>query len=293
MPTLDHFILEENYNLTLFCHSSRIPDVGLVQKLAESLQLARKMVSDANVQLESVIQDSWENKFQPNPKTVGAQPYKSEYPVAVEAAKYHLKLTEWGPTDRVRVSKVMEATNRGLNGPIILSDVLGLYTVDLYKVFRGGLDIQDAMRVQPGKYRKFTAVDDKGVPQLNVKEGYVKLKEKGAKRILKSIHIEFSLASIYPRAQMARIIVHEATHKFAGTIDVAYCCEGQYLQTSKPQRISNADSYTYVVLSIYGNQLIKDQAECFRVIPQYGPPEWEHAADKALYGRGRVFGRLG
>jgi hypothetical protein len=76
-------------------------------------------------------------------------------------------------------------------------------------------------------------------------------------------------------------------------MDVAYCFEGQYLQTSKSQRSGNADSYTYVILSIYGNQLIKDRAECFRVIPQHGPPEWEHAADKALYGRGRVFGRLG
>jgi hypothetical protein len=173
MPTLNHYILEENYNLTLFCHSSRMPDVGLVQKLAESLQLARKMVSDANVQLENVIEDSCENKFQPNPNPFGARPYKSKYPVAAEAAKYHLKLTEWASTDRVRVSKVMENTSRGLNGPIILSDVLGLYTVDLYKVYRG-LDLQDAMRVQPGKYRKATAVDDKGVPEANLMEGYVK-----------------------------------------------------------------------------------------------------------------------
>ena len=35
------------------------------------------------------------------------------------------------------------------------------------------------------------------------------------------------------------------------------------------------------------NQVIKDQEECFRVIPQYGPLEWEHAADKSLHGRGR------
>jgi hypothetical protein len=286
--TLDTLL--KSPDLTLRCHSSRMPDMGLVQKLAESLQLARKMVSDAFVQLANVIRDSARNKFQRNPNALGARAYIGKYPVAVEAAKYHLKLMEWNQADRDHVLNVMLNTECGLNAPITLSDVLGLYTVDLYKVYRGGLDIQDAVRRLPGAFREDTAVVPEG---MGPAAGYVKSKDKGARRIFKSIHIEFSLATIYPRAQMARIIVHEATHKFAGTIDVAYCCEGQYLQTSKPQRISNADSYTYVVLSIYGNQLIKDQAECFRVIPQYGPPEWEHAADKALYGRGRVFGRLG
>ena len=102
-----------------------------------------------------------------------------------------------------------------------------------------------------------------------------------------SIHIEFSLATIYPRPQMARVIVHEATHKFAGTLDAAYCHNPFYKHLSVFEATKNADSYTYVVLSIYCNQLIKDKEECFRVFPQYGPLEWEHAADKSLYGRTR------
>jgi hypothetical protein len=274
MPTLDTTI--EYPNFTLKCHSTRKPDEKLVQKLEEALLLARKMVNDAKVQLDNVIGDSWENKFQPNPHPVGARAYESKYPVAVEAAKYHLKLTEWTPIDRLHVSRVMEETSRGLNAPIILSDMWGLYTNDLYKVYRDKLDIKDARSVQSGGR---AATDfGKGMVDLNYAEGYVKSKD----GVSKSIHIEFSLATIYPRAQMARVIVHEATHKFAGTIDEAYCFEGHYRQIDKPQRIRNADSYTYVVLSIYANQLIKDMTESCRVIPQIGPAEWEHAADQAL-----------
>ena len=100
-------------------------------------------------------------------------------------------------------------------------------------------------------------------------EGYVvppRLRPK--KGTFGSIHIEFSLAKIYPKPQIARVIIHEATHKFADTLDIAYCYWKTYPQGWKGDKINNADSHAYVILFIYCKQLIKDQEECFRVIPQ-------------------------
>ena len=285
MATLDVRQKVFDYNFKLKCHSSREPDEALIRKLGESLQLARKMVNVADFQLADVIQNLERKKH----KWV-LKPQYGGYPVAVEAAKYHLKLTEWDKGAPKYVREVMHKTAIGLNKCITMSDVLGLYTTDLYKVYRDRdpLRIDQARHLQPGKFRKITAevVEDRDL-KIHEMEGYVYPKniQKG---IYGSIHIEFSLATIYPRAQMARVIVHEATHKFAGTYDAAYCNQSQfYPHLSAWERTHNADSYAFVVLSINYNQVIRDQEECFRVIPQYGPLEWEHAADKLLYGRGR------
>jgi hypothetical protein len=70
-----------------------------------------------------------------------------------------------------------------------------------------------------------------------------------------SMHIEFSLAEIYPRPQLARVIVHEATHKFAHTGDICYCLRlgdpslpglvTNYETVGAFDKTHNADSYTY------------------------------------------------
>jgi hypothetical protein len=100
-------------------------------------------------------------------------------------------------------------------------------------------------------------------------EGYVVPPDaRPNKKTFGSIHIEFSLATIYPKPQIAPAIIHEATHKFADTQDVAYCYWKTYPQGWKGDKIINADSYTYVVLSIYCKQVIKDLEQCFRIIPQ-------------------------
>ena len=74
----------------------------------------------------------------------------------------------------------------------------------------------------------------------------------------KGIHIEFSNVPKYPRLLLALVIVHEATHKFADTEDRAYTDDDNYEKLTVAQRIENADSFAYVVISIALNQLIKD-----------------------------------
>ncbi len=92
--------------------------------------------------------------------------------------------------------------------------------------------------------------------------------------IPKGIHIEFSNVTKYPRLLLALAIVHEATHKFAHTEDHAYTDDDNYEKLIVAQRIENADSFAYVVISIAKNQLIKDLEEFLKVVPrddQTGP----------------------
>jgi len=112
-------------------------------------------------------------------------------------------------------------------------------------------------------------------------KGYVKVSRKFIPKSLygttsekfvegaRSIHIEFSLAAVYPPFQLARLIVHEATHKFAGTSDHAYTYEeDDYEDLTYQERVFNADSYAYVVISIALNKLIKNENQLFEVVPQ-------------------------
>ncbi len=92
--------------------------------------------------------------------------------------------------------------------------------------------------------------------------------------IPKGIHIEFSNIAKYPRLLLALAIVHEATHKFAHTEDHAYTDDDNYERLILAQRIENADSFAYVVISIALNQLIKDLEEFLKAVPrddQTGP----------------------
>src|SRR6266566_7898577 len=92
--------------------------------------------------------------------------------------------------------------------------------------------------------------------------------------IPKGIHIEFSNVTKYPRLLLALAIVHEATHKFAHTEDHAYTDDDNYKKLIVAQRIENADSFAYVAISIFLNQLIKDLEEFLKAVPrddQRGP----------------------
>jgi hypothetical protein len=297
MPTLDKWMRCDEDRVTLRCHSSRMPDQQLTEDIIEAVQLARRMISAAQVQIPFVIEESKKKDFK-KPE------YTGMYPAAVQAAKYHLAAAEWHRQERDNVSTVIKKTAFGLNADVILSDVLSYSTVDLYKVYRDKKTIDEARFSPPGGFRELTRKDPEG--KLVEAEGYVRYKRKEREAgkappplkdpekgnisdIYGSMHIEFALAELYPRPQLARVIVHEATHKFANTADVFYC-EGQrgYEQAGAFDMTHNADCYTYAVLSIFYSRLIKSKAECFGVFPQYGPSELEHAADSALHGRGHT-----
>jgi len=82
------------------------------------------------------------------------------------------------------------------------------------------------------------------------------------------IHIEFADVAEYPSLLLAMVIVHEATHKFADTEDHAYTEQNKYAGLTREQRIENADSFAYVVISITLNQLIGDLKQFLQVVPK-------------------------
>jgi hypothetical protein len=55
--------------------------------------------------------------------------------------------------------------------------------------------------------------------------------------------------------------------KFADTEDHAYTDDGKYEKLNVEQRIENADSFAYVVISIALNQLIKDLEQFLKSSP--------------------------
>ncbi len=66
----------------------------------------------------------------------------------------------------------------------------------------------------------------------------------------KSIHVEFSFADSYSDRALSRVIVHEASHKFANTDDHAYHHEPAYDSLSRRRTTDNADSYAYLLMSL-------------------------------------------
>jgi hypothetical protein len=120
IPTLNKDIIYPELRLKLKYHKSRKPDNALVDKIGDSLELARKMTNEALVQLRYVAENRKD---------------KNKYPTAWAAAEYHLKLTEWDKDDRKNVCNIMEKTASGLNDRITISDVLSPSIIDLYKVY--------------------------------------------------------------------------------------------------------------------------------------------------------------
>ena len=81
-----------------------------------------------------------------------------------------------------------------------------------------------------------------------------------------SIHVDFGLFTGRPNPnspkpksdlELARLIIHEASHKFLFTDDHAYCHEEEkYIGLSNDLKLKNADSYAYAAISLYRGKLI-------------------------------------
>src|SRR5262249_1926686 len=183
-----------------------------------SLDLAREIVEDACANLAYALTDpTLHPQIQ---KQSGDTCIPGNLEVGKQAAEYHFKHEEVKSPDKRKevvnkILQIMTETDEGLNRAVTLSDSLNYYKWNDYA--------QGGPLVAPGESRAGTKDE--------AEEGHVKLSSKFIDKSLygttpeefvqgaRSIHIEFSLAAVYPPLQLARIIVHEATHKFAGTRD--------------------------------------------------------------------------
>lgn len=94
-------------------------------------------------------------------------------------------------------------------------------------------------------------------------EGYVQKRDGVLKTLGGSssgpIHVAFDLAKSYSPEEMARIIIHEATHTFCYTLDVKYCHDANYDFQTPDQMLTNADSFAYAAMSIAADQALDYQ----------------------------------
>ena len=65
------------------------------------------------------------------------------------------------------------------------------------------------------------------------------------------IHVGFSTLQNYSAISFARVIIHEATHKYFNTNDEAYAHQDTYGALSLTQCLNNADSYAWGAVSLY------------------------------------------
>lgn len=65
------------------------------------------------------------------------------------------------------------------------------------------------------------------------------------------IHVSLNSLQHYSAASIARVIIHEASHKFLGTRDVDYAHAGAYAAMSLQNSLVNADSYAWAAVSLY------------------------------------------
>ena len=107
----------------------------------------------------------------------------------------------------------------------------------------------------------------------SVEEGYVYNRAKGSLRHMfgfrnGEIHVHFSDLQAYSVDSFARIIIHEATHKYLSTVDHFYAWNANYYQLKLQDCLNNADSYAWAALSL-----------CQGVVKMPNPdsPDWENS----------------
>jgi len=65
------------------------------------------------------------------------------------------------------------------------------------------------------------------------------------------IHLNFAALQPKPVEQVARTLVHEASHKFINTYDKAYCGSVEYAQMGSADARVNADSFAWFALATW------------------------------------------
>lgn len=69
------------------------------------------------------------------------------------------------------------------------------------------------------------------------------------------MHVSLDMLKSYSALSYARIIIHEATHKYLCTADEAYAHENEYSGLSLANALNNADSYAWAAVSLYCGQV--------------------------------------
>ncbi|MEJ8824778.1 hypothetical protein WKW80_22510 [Variovorax humicola] len=85
------------------------------------------------------------------------------------------------------------------------------------------------------------------------------------------MHVSLEVLETYSALSYARVIIHEATHKYLCTADEAYAHQDTYAGKSLAQMLNNADSYAWAAISLYCGALKMGD-------PSDVPTDWEQCA---------------
>jgi len=158
----------------------------------------------------------------------------------------HFKLADPGNEQRDEVERVFAATSQGLNGAVIVSDLFAAKDGQ-----RGGGLVDGAEgQVAFSADEDVAYLRDIMAPENRDRSADV-TRQHLARSADAQIFIAFANMKFWNVAQMARVILHEATHKFAFTGDYAYHSNDRdWNALTGANAVKNADSYAYGAVSV-------------------------------------------
>ncbi len=159
----------------------------------------------------------------------------------------HFKLDAPTDKDRDEVERVFRATSAGLDGALVISDLFAAEDGARDGGLVAGAEGQVAFRLEEDVLyaQELKTTVEQGGCSHDVTRKYLSQAQDA------QIYIAFELIMSMNVAQLARVILHEATHKFAFTGDYAYHASTNDWNTlTSDKAIKNADSYAYGAISV-------------------------------------------
>lgn len=175
---------------------------------------------------------------------------------------------------------ILKKTRTGLHGDIVIADCAGREMGPYGGLAEGIVPLKNqAMVAMNADLKKLDQAFDNRVAALSSKYSGKKYHEKvqelryGEKPVAEamlmheyleqgetgSIHVEFSYCTSKSVDAIARIIFHEATHKFGAAADFGYASSDTISKLKVEQALLNADSYAFAALSLLRGGLTTPQ----------------------------------
>jgi Lysine-specific metallo-endopeptidase len=208
-------------------------------KLGSAIQAARQMAADALARLKDyrrkcfvAARDAQMAKDCFRPSADAEAALEKYFDLTTASVNFD--------TDFETIINKLEVTEAGLRDPF---DIVVGHIFDTDDFEEG---IEDAIKcIRRGKFKD--AVDSlKGISKDT--RGWVSSDPTRLRRL----HLNMNMINSDPRGKIARTIVHEATHKFANTDDVAYKWQDlKYNAGAYTNLTNNADSYAWACRLIW------------------------------------------
>jgi hypothetical protein len=221
--------------------------------------------------------------------TLLQNPTKSDKEAVInQALSYHFHIDAADKTNVATIQRNFETVREGLSGLVCIADIdhrlphagyVPVRAKEQYNVKHGlelspfatagrGLMPKDEQKIEQDIVQTSIHVDYTLFGQLDKKVPLVTFDndEEGQRR--KAEHEAY--AKLFYQGDFGRILmIHEATHKFCFTADHCYCKaenKTKYEALSPQMLMKNADSYAFLALSVWVEQVIKVREDAVALI---------------------------